>query len=140
VVGSDYAAKESNPQHGVNHPQSSKDPSSCQVANPVANYTKGWKDQHVDLRVAEESEEVLEKDRITSTQGVKERGPEVTIQEQHRDRTSQDRKREYQEQACNQDPPNKEGDLVNTNLWRPVISSRAHEVNPAQDRASPSEV
>ena len=69
------------------HAELAEDRLSGEGCGYMADYTEGWQDEDVDFRMAEESEEVLEEQRVTTVGAVVEGGAEVTVSEEHGDTT-----------------------------------------------------
>ena len=91
-------------------------------------------DQNVDFRMAEEPEQMLVQQRIAATGRIEERRAEVAIGQQHRDRTSQNRQRQKQQERCDQHGPHEQRHLVQRHARRAHVEDGGDEVDRTEDR------
>ena len=87
VVASDDEPEDSNGCNGVDHAELTEDRLSGEGGSDMADDSEGWQDEDVDFRVAEESEEVLEEQRVATVGAIVEGGAEVPISEEHSNAT-----------------------------------------------------
>ena len=88
--------------HGVDHAEVAEDRLVAERRDHVADDPERRQDHDVDLGVAEEPEQVLEQHRVAAAGRVEERGAEIAVADQHRDRAGQHRDRQQQQERSDQ--------------------------------------
>lgn len=84
MVGSYNKAQKADGHHGPNHSHVAERLFFAGVIGyDVGNHAEAWENQNIDFGVAEESEQVLIKNGVTSSSRVKEGGVKVSVCEEH---------------------------------------------------------
>jgi hypothetical protein len=140
MVGPDHEADHADRHHRIGHSEIAEDRLAAEGGDDLADHAEARQDHDVDLRVAEEPEEVLIEDRVSAAGRVEEMGSEIAVGEQHRDRAGQHREGEQEQEGGHQDRPDEERHLVQRHARRAHIEDGGDEVDRAQDRGGAGEV
>ncbi|MCY1245546.1 hypothetical protein D9M72_587060 [compost metagenome] len=100
----------------------------------MADNTEARQDQNIHFRVTEEPEQMLVEDRITATVWREESRAEVAIGKQHGDATSQNRKRQQQQERRYKHSPGEERHLVQRHARSAHVEDCRDEVDCAENR------
>ena len=100
---------------------------------------EGGEDQHVDLRVSEEPEEVLPQDRVRPRRGIEEVRPQLTVEQQLEQRDRDDRQGEGEQQLHHEPHPHEHGHAEQRHPRRPEIDDRDGEVHSSRRRGDPGD-
>jgi hypothetical protein len=87
----------------------------------VGRDAHGGQDQDVDLRVAEEPEEVLPEERLAAARGVEEVRPGHAVEQQHAEAGGEDREREEEEDRGDEERPDDEREAEPRHARRPHV-------------------
>ena len=90
-MGPDDESDETDGDHGVGHAEVTEDGLARESRDDVADDAEARQDEDVDLRVAEEPEQVLVEDGIATQGRVEEAGAEIAVRQQHGDGAGQHR-------------------------------------------------
>src|SRR3546814_5189685 len=85
-------------------------------ADHVADDAEGREDHDVDLRMAEEPEQVEEQDRVAAAGRIEERRAEVAVGQQHGDGAAEHRQRQQQQEGGDQHGPGDRSEEHTTEL------------------------
>lgn len=97
--------------------------------------TETRKDKDIDFRMTEESEKMLEKEDITTSHNVKEATIKVTVEDDHRNASGEDRERDDEEEGSNKDRSREERDIHIGRHNRHVrrLKESDHEINGTKE-------
>ncbi len=84
--------------------------------------------------MAEEPEQMLEQDRVTTAFRREEGRAEVAVRQQHRDAAGKNRERQHEQERRHQHGPGKERHLVQRHARGAHVEDRGDEVDRAEDR------
>ena len=133
VVGPDDEAHNANGHHGVGHAEITEDRLLGEGGDDVADDAEARQNQDVDFRMAEEPEQMLEQDRVTTGCGFKERGAEVAVGQQHGDATCENRQRQQQQEHGHQHGPDKQRHLVQRHARGAHVENCGDEVDGTEN-------
>ena len=106
----------------------------------LREHAEGGEHEDVDLGVAEEPEQVLPQQRRAALVGIEERGPEVAVQQQHRDRGGQRRQTQDDQVRIDQDRPHEQRHPAPAHAGGAHVVDGGDEVDRADDRRQAREV
>ena len=124
----------------VHHGGVAEKPLACKSWNDLTDDAKGGQNHDVHLWMSEEPEDVLVHDGVTTTCGIKEGGPEMTVCQCHGDGTSQHRHHSNQQVSRDQPCPYKHGHLHQRHVRRSHVQDGHDDVDRAHDGGSTQEV
>ena len=90
--------------------------------------------------MAEEPEQVQEQDRVSAAFRNEESGAEITVGQQHRDRTCKNRNGQQQQERGDKHRPDEERHLVKRHARGAHVEDRGDEVRRAEDRGNTGKV
>ena len=106
----------------------------------LRDHPEARQDHDVDLRVAEEPEQVLPQHRRAVVGRVEPVRAEVPVGQEHRDRGGDGRQRDDQQHRVDQDRPDEQRDPAPAHARRPHVDDRHVEVDRADERGDAGEV
>jgi hypothetical protein len=95
----------------------------------LGHQAHGGQDEDVDLRVAEQPEQMLPEDRVATLGRVEEVGPEVPVEHHQEEGHGDDRHGKQGEQLRDQRHPREDRHSQQTHAGRPHVERRDHEVD-----------
>jgi len=134
VVRPDDEADDADGDHGVGHAEIAEDGFAREGRDHLADDAEARKNEDVNLRMAEEPEQVLEEHGIAAAIGLEEGRAEIAIGKQHGDRARENGQREQQQEHGDEDRPDEERHLVQRHARRAHVEDRGDEVDGAEDR------
>ncbi len=130
----DEEADHADRHHRIGHADIAEDRLLGEGRDDVADDAEAGQDHDVDLRMAEEPEQMLVEDRVAAAVGNEECRAEVAVREQHRDRAGQHRQRHQQHEGGHQHRPGEKRHLVHRHARRAHVEDGGDEVDRAEDR------
>ncbi len=126
--------------HGVGHAEIAEHRLVRERRHDVADDAEARHDENVDLRVAEEPEQMLVEDRIAAAGGAIERRAEVAVRQQHGDGAGENRQRQQQQERRDEHGPDEQRHLVHGHARRAHVEDGGDEVDGAEDRRRAGDV
>lgn len=139
-MASNNKAKEAYCEDSIYHTELTEDWLARERGYYMAHYAKSGKDEDIYFRMAEESEEVLEEERIATNGAIIEASTEVSISEEHSNTTSKDWDSEKKKDSSNEDSSTEERNIIEGQARSTHIQDRSNEVNCTKDRTETREV
>ena len=133
VVRPDDEADKADRHHRIGHAQIAEDRLFREGRDDVADNAKGRQDHDVHLWMAKEPEEVQEQDRVAAAFRNEEGGAEVTVCQQHGDRTGKNRNSQQQQECGHEHRPYEQRHLVKCHAGCAHVEDRGDEVRCAKD-------
>ena len=133
-------ADRANRDHGIGHAEIAEDGLFREGGNDMADDAEARQDHDIHFRVTEEPEQVLVQDQIAAIGRIKEGRAEVTIGQQHGDRTGQNRQRQQQQESRHQHRPRKQRHFVQGHARRAHVQNGGDEVDRTENRRRTGEM
>jgi hypothetical protein len=129
-----HEADAANRNHCVGHTEIAEHRLAAEGRHDLADHAEAWKNENIHFRMTEEPKQVLVQNGVAAAIIGEECRAEITVGEQHGDRTGQHRQRQQQQEHRYQDGPHEQRHFVQCHTGRAHVEDRRDEVDGAEDR------
>ena len=129
VMRPDDETNRPNRNHRIRHTEITENRLLRERRDDVADNAEARQNHDVHLWMTEEPEQMLIQNRITATRGIKECRSEIAIRQQHGDRTSENRKRQEQQERGHKHGPCEQRHSVHGQARRAHIQDGGDEID-----------
>ncbi|KAF1854768.1 hypothetical protein Lal_00013172 [Lupinus albus] len=125
VVRPHDEADDADRDHGVSHAEVAEHRLLREGRDDLADDAEARQDHDIHFGMAEEPEQVLVQDRVTTAGRIEERRAEVAVRQQHGDRRGENRQRQQQQERGDQHRPHEQRHLVQGHARRAHVEDGA---------------